>query len=105
MKQIQSSLRIVALSLTALPVLTLAACDGGSGGGWQPVAYENVPYTMERTAGRGVTFVRAAMLPPKEAKVEPMMEKPAPAPEPAPAPVPTEPITAGDKVFEKKQAK
>lgn len=110
MSEFKKAVRLSVLSLTAIPVLALGACGDGGSGGWQAVPYEGVPYTHERTAGKGVTFVRAAMLPPKEAKVEPMMQETKPVETPAPeakAPPPprTEPITAGDSVFEKKQAK
>ena len=43
--------------------LTLSAC----GDGWEAVEYSGrVPYTMERTAGSGIAYVRAKMLPEKE---------------------------------------
>jgi hypothetical protein len=43
--------------------LTLSAC----GDGWETVEYSGrVPYTLERTAGSGIAYVRAKMLPEKE---------------------------------------
>ncbi len=43
--------------------LTLSAC----GDGWETVEYSGrVPYTMERTAGSGIAYVRAQMLPEKQ---------------------------------------
>lgn len=54
--------RFAVLFLSGFSALTLAAC----GDGWVAVPYEDqVPYTEERTAGRGVTYVRAHMLPEK----------------------------------------
>lgn len=100
-------IRKLVLGLSVLPVIALGACGDGSGGGFQAVPYENIPYTMERTAGKGVTFVRAAMLPPKEAKTEAITQKTEPVAEPAvvtPEPAPA-PITPGDAVFDKKQSK
>lgn len=94
----QKILRQSVLALTLLPALALGAC--GEGSGWTTVPYEQVPYTHERTAGRGVAYVRAAMLPPKEMKTEIVVEQPVAAPIVVPAP-----LTAGDKVFDAKQSK
>lgn len=95
---VQKILRSSVLAVAFLPVLALAACGGeGSGSNTQP--YTNIPYTMERTAGKGVEYVRGAMLPAKEVKTEPMIQVT------EPVKVAPEPITAGDKVFEHKQAK
>jgi hypothetical protein len=87
------------LTLSVLPVMTLAAC----GDGWVPQPYEGVPYTYERTAGRGVEYVRASMAPAKEMKTETIMHKEAPVSAPVSAPPP--PMSTGDKVFNTKQAK
>ena len=98
-------LRGSVLVLAALPAFGLAAC-----GDLVPTPYDGVPYTHERTAGRGVAYVRASMLPPKETKTEAIMEEKtvvtAPAEvETAPPPPPPPPITAGDQVFDNKQTK
>lgn len=45
--------------LSVVPFVLLAAC----GDGWEKQDYHEVPYTLERTAGTGVAFVRAKMLP------------------------------------------
>lgn len=92
-------------ALSIMPTLLLAAC----GGDLEPAPYEGVPYTQERTAGRGVQYVRASMLPPRETNTQMMQQPPvAPAPAQAAPPPPVEapaPATAGDKMFESKQAK
>lgn len=96
------------LSLTVLPVLALAACGDGGSGGIQPSPYNLVPYTMERTAGTGVAYVRGHMMPPKETKTTTMMQENKAIAEPvktAPPPPAPEPVLKGDKVFEKRQAK
>ena len=89
--------------MSALPVLFLAGCGEG---GWEMVPYTQVPYTLERTAGTGVAYVRAHMLPQKGPSLEPalpMSEPPAVvAPEPSPAPVPEAapaPAPAAEKMF------
>lgn len=52
--------------------LLLAGC----GDGWETVKYsDKVPYTMERTAGDGVMYVRAKMMPEKELKLADDLEK------------------------------
>lgn len=96
-------LRGSVLILAALPAFALAAC-----GDLVPTPYDGVPYTHERTAGRGVAYVRASMLPPKETKTETIMEEKTVVTAPAvvePTPPPPPPITAGDKVFDNKQSK
>lgn len=98
MPMMQKILRRSVLALTVLPVLSLGAC--GEGSGWTTIPYDQVPYTHERTAGRGVAYVRAAMLPPKEMKTEIVIIQPEAAPIVVPAP-----LTQGDKIFEEKQGK
>lgn len=52
--------------------LLLAGC----GEGWETVKYsDKVPYTMERTAGDGVMYVRAKLMPEKELKLADDLEK------------------------------
>ncbi|HBR69389.1 MAG TPA: hypothetical protein DEA55_08455 [Rhodospirillaceae bacterium] len=71
-------------------VLPLAGCDG-----YERVAYTGVPYNNERTAGTGVAYVRANMLPEKGPVIEaakpenkeivkPKAEAPPPPPPAAP---------------------
>lgn len=96
----QKILRQSILALALLPALALGAC--GEGSGWTTVPYDQVPYTHDRTAGRGVAYVRAAMLPPKEMKTEAIVEQAAPAAAPIVVPAP---LVAGDKIFDKKQGK
>jgi hypothetical protein len=84
----------------ATPVL-LAAC----GDGWEPQRVEGiVPYTQDRTAGTGVAYVRAKMMPQKELKLEPApMTVPPPAPA-APPPM-TPPPSKAEEVFREGQSK
>ena len=53
--------RLSILLLSTLSPLALSAC----GEGYEVVPYHGVPYTEERTAGWGVQYVRAHMLPEK----------------------------------------
>lgn len=58
------------IAACAVPMLFLAACDG-----YEPVRVNNlVPYSEGRTAGSGIMYVRAAMLPAKGPVTEPVME-------------------------------
>lgn len=66
--------RSAVIFLTGLSSLTLAAC----GEGWEPQPVRGrVPYTEERTAGPGVEYVRAYLLPEKGPNLEPQMDVPA----------------------------
>ena len=85
-------LRYMAL---AAPLL-LAGC----GEGWEMVRTDQiVPYGNTRTAGTGVAYVRAKMLPQKELKLDP-----APVVAPAAAPVVTKDPKV-DEIFLKGQQK
>ncbi len=84
------SSRLLRLAVLAAP-LALAAC----GDGWEMVRTTQFPYGNERTAGTGVAYVRAKMLPKKEVRVEETVTTPAPLAEPA----------AAEKVFHDKQSK
>lgn len=78
-----------ALILAAVAPL-LAAC----GEGWVAQPIRNyVPYTEERTAGPGVAYVRAYMMPEKGPVLEPIITPAA------------EPMESAAPIFEKKQAK
>ncbi len=96
------------MALTLLP-LSLTACGGE---GWQiQKTTTTFPYGNQRTAGSGVEYVRASMMPAKGPVVIPKEEPPVvKAPEPAPAPAPEEPPAVetpkpADKVFNDLQRK
>ena len=93
------SLRSLKYAVMAAPFL-LAACDG-----YEMIRTDAFPYGNKRTAGTGVAYVLAKMVPQKELKLETTSTsavkiEPAPAevkPEPAPTPM--------EKVFNEKQSK
>lgn len=84
--------------------LALAAC----GDGWEMTRTEQFPYGNQRTAGTGVAYVRAKLLPKKELNLDP-----APPPvevPPAPPMMPQEnktpdPIKEIQDMFREKQIK
>lgn len=81
------------LSLILVLPLALTAC----GEGWEARrTTDYFPYGNERTAGSGIIYVRAKLLPEKELKVE------APLP---PAPVQDYSSEKMEKVFDKAQTK
>jgi hypothetical protein len=87
---------------TALPLFALSACDG-----YEMRLYDGFPYGNQRTAGHGVEYVLAKMMPKKGPVLEPA---PAPAPAPAPEPKvemppPSEPIKPADPIIENKARK
>lgn len=57
--------------LSVVPLLCLAAC----GEGWEKQDTHMVPYTMERTAGTGLAYVRAKMMPARGPVVEEAAEE------------------------------
>lgn len=82
----------------ALPLFALTACDG-----YEMRLYDGFPYGNQRTAGHGVEYVLAKMMP----KKGPVVEAP-PAPAPAPKveePPPVEPIMPADPIIENKARK
>ncbi len=94
------------MTLTLLP-LSLTACGGE---GWEMQLTKRFPYGNQRTAGSGVEYVRASMMPAKG----PVLEEPkyieVTPPEPAPEPVvapepPPEPVKPADPMFNKMQRK
>lgn len=95
------TLRRTILTLSAAaPLLLLAACDG-----YEMQLYQGFPYGNERTAGSGVQYVLAKMMPTKGPVLEPA---PVIVPEPEPVieiPPPAAPITPADPVFEQKARK
>lgn len=77
--------RKTVIAFCGLSALSLAAC----GDGWEMVETRgSVPYTEERTAGPGVAYVRAHMMPEKSVVLQPAAPV-VPAPE---APKSAEPI-------------
>ncbi len=84
--------RRVVFVLSGVSALSLAAC----GDGYEAVPFRGqVPYTMERTAGPGVAYVRAHMMP----------EKTVVLPQPVEAPAVQEPVQDAAPIFEKKVQK
>lgn len=80
--------------LLAAP-LALGAC----GEGWDMVRTDKmVPYGNTRTAGTGVAYVLAKMMPEKDLKL-------APAAPPVAAPPPPAPKAKAEEVFRKSQSK
>ncbi|HEY0901968.1 MAG TPA: hypothetical protein VGD95_07580 [Micavibrio sp.] len=85
------------MTVTLLP-LALTACGGE---GWElRKTTTTFPYGNQRTAGSGVEWVRASMMPAKG----PVIEAPAPTPEPAPVVLPEPqpapaPVKPADPVF------
>jgi len=85
MKKLQ---KYILLACVSLP---LAAC--GEGYEMQLVK-DYFPYGNQRTAGSGVAYVLAKLLPEKELKLQPVVREQAPAPvaqAPEPAPPPIQP--------------
>jgi hypothetical protein len=110
MKTIRNSVLLLAM----LSPLALAAC----GDGYEMRPYENVPYEMERTAGRGIEYVRAGMMPEKgpvlkttttEEKVEvkktETIEQDAPPPVAMPESKDEHIVEEADHIFTSKQRK
>lgn len=96
--------RTVLTLSTALPLFALAACDG-----YEMRLYDGFPYGNQRTAGHGVEYVLAKMMPKKGPVLdEPAAPPPAPAPAPEPkveTPPPSEPIKPADPIIENKARK
>lgn len=108
MKKLQ---KYMLLACVALP---LAAC----GEGYEMQLTDSYfPYGNQRTAGNGVAYVLAKILPEKQLKLEPVVRKQEPvvqpvvkAPEPPPAPIaPPEPVweevPSMEKTFRESMAK
>lgn len=61
------------LKFTTLGVMTLLLAGCGEGSGWERVlTKEMFPYGNQRTAGSGVAYVLAKMMPEKELKLSPV---------------------------------
>ena len=93
-----------------LPVLFLAGC----GEGWEAKLYDGFPYGNLRTAGNGIEYVRARMMPEKGPVIKPAQaeNKVIVTPEPLPAPPIEEEkgtvdrlINSGEKFFRNMQRK
>lgn len=65
---------LILAGASLVSLMALSACDAGDGQTWEAIEYEGVPYTEERTAGRGVKFVLAALAPERGPVLEPIME-------------------------------
>ncbi len=84
------TIRPVLIALCGVSTLGLAAC----GEGWEAVPFRgSVPYVEERTAGPGVAYVRAHMMPEKTIVIEEKVVTPAPV------------IKDAEPIFEKKMQK
>lgn len=106
-------IRQSALLLATLSPLGLAAC----GDGWTTQPYNKEPYSMERTAGSGVEYVRGMMSPQKGAVLEPQMEdrvevtktesieSDAPPPPPVAEEKDDQIVNEADHIFTRKQKK
>lgn len=67
--------RLLIISCASMVGLfSLAGCDVGPNQTWEAIEYEGVPYTEERTAGRGVKYVLAALAPKRGPVLEPIMD-------------------------------
>lgn len=81
------AIRRAVYTLSCLPAIALAGC----GDGWEMVQVRGqVPYTEERTAGPGIAYVRAHLMPEKTLVL------------PAPA---VAPVKDAAPIFEKKMEK
>jgi hypothetical protein len=97
-----SKKKLSRIVILAAPLM-LAAC----GDGWEMVRVSDVvPYGNTRTAGTGVAYVRAKMLPQKELKLESSQPVITPVPAPAPmTPPPPPPPTKAEEIFRDQQSK
>ncbi len=89
----------LSILLVSGSLLALAAC----GEGYERRPYHGVPYTHERTAGYGVEYVRAIMMPERGPNLEPV----APKAEKSPPSTPPseESVKSAEPVFENNQKK
>lgn len=89
---------IVRIILLSMP-FALTAC----GEGWVPQKTDTYfPYGNERTAGSGVVYVRAKMMPEKELKLEPIAAPEVVVP---PQAEPAPPVLDAEVIFEEAQTK
>lgn len=98
----KTNFKHLAIAMCAAP-LFLSACDG-----YELVLTDNFPYGNERTAGSGVAYVLAKMMPEKELVLEPPVEETVVIiEEEVEEPLPPPPVveTPMEEVFQKAQAK
>lgn len=92
------SLKKFGLMAVAVLPLALTACGGE---GWElRKTTTTFPYGNQRTAGSGVEWVRASLMPAKGPVLEAPQPTPAPEPVVMPEPAP-EPVAPADPVFNK----
>ncbi len=92
---------IMRKSLLRLFILSSPLLLGACGEGWEFQKTDTVfPYGNQRTAGSGVAYVRAKMLPEKELKIEPVVQE-------VQAPVEEEvkPVLDAEEIFTEAQTK
>ncbi len=58
-----------------LSLLVLSACGRDDDQTWEAVEYDGAPYGEERTAGKGIKYVLAALAPEKGPVLTPIMEE------------------------------
>lgn len=89
--------------LMVAPLLLLSAC----GEGWEAQKTDEIfPYGNKRTAGSGVVYVRAQMMPEKELKLEPVAEMPKEEVAPVKKAEPVaKPVLDAEEIFEDAQEK
>lgn len=95
-------------SFLRVSLLTLPLFLAGCGEGWEAQKTSTyLPYGNERTAGSGVVYVRAQLLPKKDLNLEPELVKPSREPEPVP-PEPVEEVQTpldAEEIFNDAQSK
>ena len=97
-------------SLLRLLVLSTPLMLGACGEGWEAQRTDTIsPYGNKRTAGTGVVYVRAKMMPEKELNLEPVTEEEEVAPveesvEPEPQ-AEAEPVLDAEEIFTEAQTK
>lgn len=65
---------LIIMGASVVSLMALSACGREDNQTWEAIEYEGVPYTEERTAGRGIKYVLATLLPEKGPVLEPIME-------------------------------
>lgn len=91
---------------SAIGLFSLTSCGFEDNDTWDVIEYEGVPYTEERTAGRGVKYVLASLAPRKGPVLEPMLEETPDLPPKISLPVPMpEKIKNATPIFNDKVGK
>jgi len=97
--------------MSSHPIKYLLLCApfllAGCGEGWEMIRVDNVvPYGNSRTAGTGVAYVRAKLLPPREVNAAPVEKATTTTARPAVIPEqPAETVKSAEPVFHKSQQK